>query len=332
MNVRLEHLVGWWRSIFADLHELVDLKRVEVRARLPDGRLVERYVEARHSRMSDVPTVRRLQLGRELSRRREAAGISRDRAAGRVARDITWLRRAENGKLTPSVAEVEMLLNFYGVDSDSDDCRRTLEIAKEARKRSSLRLPDWQRTYIGLEAEAVEIRQFTEVLVPGLLQTEDYGRAVFTAADPDRDPAETERLVAFRAQRQARLADGDPLRLRVVMDEAALHRVVGGPDVMRGQLDRLLRLMKLPNVSIRIVPNDVGAHAAMGGPLTVLRLVEPDSQIVYLENLWSAEYLDREAQVQPYLHTLDRLSNAALDEKSTARMIKKVQGELPSLS
>lgn len=116
------------------------------------------------------------------------------------------------------------------------------------------------------------------------------------------------------------------------MDEAALHRVVGGPDVMRGQLDRLLRLMKLPNVSIRIVPNDVGAHAAMGGPLTVLRLVEPDSQIVYLENLWSAEYLDREAQVQPYLHTLDRLSNAALDEKSTARMIKKVQGELPSLS
>jgi transcriptional regulator with XRE-family HTH domain len=278
--------------------------------------------------MSQGPTVRRLQLGRELRRYREGANVTREAAAARMSRDYTWLSRAEGGKLPPSVAEVEMLLNFYCIASDSEECQRILEIAREARKRSTLRVPEAMRAYIGLEAEAVEIRQFGIDLVPGLLQTEEYTRAVATAIDPAREPAGVEQLVKLRRERQARLTGDDPLQLWVVMDEAAIRRIVGGPDVMRGQLDRLLTLGKLSNVSIRIVPTEAGAHAAMGAPFSLLRLEEPGGQVVYLESLWSAEYLDRDAQVQMYRDAFDRLNDAALDRKSTVGVIKKWQGEL----
>ncbi|MGH3588001.1 MAG: DUF5753 domain-containing protein, partial [Pseudonocardia sp.] len=252
----------------------------------------------------------------------------RDKAAERVSHDKTWMSRAESGRLAPSVAEVEILLNFYGLASDSEECQRLLQIAREARKRSAQRVPELLRAYYTFEADAVEIRQFGIDLVPGLLQTEEYARAVITAMDPTRDPAEIDRLVSFRSQRQVRLTDDDPLRLLVVLDEAALRRVVGDPEVMRGQLDRLLKLATLPNVSIQVLPYGAGVHAAMGAPFSVLRLVEPGGQVVYLENLSTTDVLDRADEVTTYEHAFDRLTHAALDRRSATEMIEKAAGDL----
>lgn len=279
--------------------------------------------------MAQGPTVRRLQLGRELRRLREAADVARDVAAARLSRDYTWLSRAEGGKLAPSVAEVELLLNFYGIDSGSDECERILDIAREARKRSAYRVPEWVRAYVGMEAEAVEIKDFQIDLVPGLLQTEEYTRAITKAFDPTRAPEEVERLVAIRRERQARILGDDPPHLWVVMDEAAIRRVVGGPEVMRAQLDRLLELGQLSSVSVQILPYSCGAHPAMGTSFRIVRLPEPPgTQVAVLEDLWSAEYLEREAQVSAYVQVFDTLCHVALDVAGTTKMIKQATGEL----
>jgi hypothetical protein len=275
------------------------------------------------------PTVRRLQLGRELRRLREAADVPRDAAAARLSRDYTWLSRAEGGKLAPSVAEVELLLNFYGVDSGSEECERILDIAREARKRSAYRVPEWVRAYVGMEAEAVEIKDFQIDLVPGLLQTEEYTRAITKAFDPTRAPEEVERLVAIRRERQARILGDAPPQLWIVMDEAAIRRVVGGPEVMRAQLDRLLELARLPSVSVQIMPYSAGAHPAMGTSFRIVRLPEPPgTEVAVLEDLWSAEYLEREAQVSAYVQVFDKLCHIALDVASSTKTIKQVAGEL----
>jgi transcriptional regulator with XRE-family HTH domain len=274
------------------------------------------------------PTVARLRLGRELRRARESAQLSREDVANFLERDISTVSKMEIGKMTASHAEVMALLGFLGV-TDQADTERILGIAREARKRSRDRVPEWARTFVGLEAEAVEIRSFVIDLVPGLLQTEEYTRAIASAVDPTPDPAEVERLVKIRRERQARLTGDNPLRLRAVLDEAAIRRVVGGADVMRGQLRRLLELGNLSNVSLQVLPFGAGAHPAMGTAFHVVRLPEPDSSThVYLEDLWSAEYLDREAQVNAYARVFDRLSGAALDPASAASVIEEATGDL----
>ncbi|MGH8966005.1 MAG: Scr1 family TA system antitoxin-like transcriptional regulator, partial [Actinomycetes bacterium] len=163
--------------------------------------------------MAQGPTVRRLQLGRELKRLREDAGLLRDAAADDLGRDASTISKIENGKMTISLGDVKSLLMLYGVALDSADAIRILDVAREARKRAAHRVPDWVRAFVGFEAEADEIKQFEIGLVPGLLQTEAYTRAMTQAGDPTRDPAEVERLVAIRRERQARLTGGDPPRL-----------------------------------------------------------------------------------------------------------------------
>jgi hypothetical protein len=163
--------------------------------------------------------------------------------------------------------------------------------------------------------------------VPGLFQTEPYIRAVTRAADPTRDPAEVDRLVAIRQERQARLFGDGPPQLWAVINEAVIRRVVGGPDVMREQLARLLELADLPTVSLQVLPFSAGAHAAMGSMFTILRLPEPGTQVVYLEDLWSAEYVDREPQVAAYNQVFDRLCTSALDAAETKTLIERAMGE-----
>ncbi|OLT16556.1 hypothetical protein BJF78_14035 [Pseudonocardia sp. CNS-139] len=275
------------------------------------------------------PTVARLRLGRELRRAREAAQLSREDVAAFLERDISTVSKMETGKMTASHAETMALLSYLGV-TDRATTERILGIAREARKRSRDRVPDWARTFVGLEAEAAEIRGFEIDLVPGLLQVEEYTRAVATAVEPSPDPSDVERLVQIRRERQARLTGDNPLRLSVVLDEAAIRRVVGGPDVMRGQLQRLQDLADLPNISVQVLPYGVGAHPAMGTSFRVLRLPEPDerhSQVVYLEDLWSADYVENAAQVAAYVQVFDKLRSVALDPAGTASMIQKVTGD-----
>lgn len=278
--------------------------------------------------MAEGPTVRRLQLGRELHRLRQAAGIPQEVAAGRVRRTRTWLSRAEGGKLAPNVAEVELLITYYGVASDSDECQRILEIATEARKRTADRVPEWARIFVGLEAEAVEIRHLAVGLVPGLLQTEAYTRAITQASDPSRDAAEVERFVAIRRERRKRLTSSNPLRLRVVMGEAVIRRLVGfGDEVRLEQLQHLQEIAALPTVSVQVIPYDARPHASMGTSFEILHLPDgPKAQIVYLEDLWSADYKDGDAQVRMYSQVFDTLGEVALDAASTLELLREAAG------
>jgi transcriptional regulator with XRE-family HTH domain len=277
--------------------------------------------------MAQSPTVRRLQLGRDLRRLRELAGVTREASSAELECDVSKISKVENGRMTLALAEVKALLRLYRVEED--EAERILSIAREARKRSTHRVPEWVRAYVGLEAEAAEIKDFQIDLVPGLLQTEAYTRAITRAADPTRDPAEVERLVAIRRERQARLQGDDPPQLWVIIDEAAIRRVVGGPEVMAEQLDRLLELSKLRTVSVQVLPFAVGAHAAMGTAFTIFRLPEPpNGGVVALEGLWSAEYVDREPQVAAYSVVFDQLCASARDARDTLGLIEKARGDL----
>lgn len=174
-----------------------------------------------------------------------------------------------------------------------------------------------------------EIKQFEIGLMPGLLQTEAYIRAMTQAGDPTRDPAEVERL-AIRRERQARLTGDDPPRLWVVMGEAVVRRLVGfGQPVMLEQLEHLRAMADLPTVSVRIIPFSARPHPSMGTSFHILRLPEPPgTEVVYLEDLWSADYVDRDSQVTAYVQVFDRLCDAALDAASTAEMLEEAIGEL----
>jgi len=276
--------------------------------------------------MAQSPTVRRLQLGRELRRLREEQGVPREAAAAELECDVSKISRIENGRMTLAPAEVKALLRLYEVDDA--ETGRIVGIAREARKRSTYRVPAWVREYVGLEAEAVEIKAFHLDLVPGLLQTEAYTRAITKAGDPTRHPDEVERLVALRRERQARLQGADPPQLWAVLDEAALHRTVGGPAVMREQLQHLLDMTTLPRVSVQVLPFGAGAHAAMGTAFTIVGLPDPPGgEVVVVEGLWSADYVDKQDQIRHYADVFDVLCRAALDEQCTARLINDCMGD-----
>lgn len=268
-----------------------------------------------------------MQLGRELRRLREQLQIPREAAGQELECGVSKISRIENGKMTLAIAEVKALLALYKVDAA--EAAEILDIAREARKRSTQRVPDWLRAYIGYEAEAVEIKNFQIDLVPGLFQTAAYTAEIARAADPALDDAEVELLVAIRQERQASLFSNHSPQLWVVMDEAALWRRVGGPAVMCEQLDKLREMAELPRVSIQVLPFRAGAHAAMGTPFTVLRLPDPPGgQVVYTERLWGADYPDRPDHIAGYDAAFDRLRACAQDAATTLKTIEKVISEL----
>jgi transcriptional regulator with XRE-family HTH domain len=274
------------------------------------------------------PTLLRLQLGKELRKRREQAGFSRQDAARRLRCSPSKITRMEIGTGPPTLAETEVLLRYYGVP-EGPTTDEILDIAERARQRDPLEVPDWLRAFVGREAEATAIRMFEIELVPGLLQTEPYIRAIATAANPGGDPGEVERLVEIRSERQKRLFGNEPPRLWAVIHEAAIRCMVGGPDVMRGQVRRLLELADVPQISIQILPFSVGAHPAMSSPFIILDLPDPpDSRMVYLETLWRSDYVNRARQVDAYSDVFDRLCAFALDEQGTVAMLERVVGDL----
>lgn len=281
--------------------------------------------DERHtSRVSSSAPIRRVQLGRELRRMREDAHVTREAAAAELECDLSKISKMETGKLTLRAAEVRALLTLYRVPDDRADV--VLQLAREARRRTAYRVPDWARTYVGLEAEAVEIKTYQTELVPGLLQTEAYARAVTRAADPTRDPAEVERMVATRQDRQTRLLADDGPRYGVVLNEAVVRRQVGEPEVMHDQLAWLVEVSERPRISVQVLPFTAGAHAAMGSSFVLLRLGTPtDVQVAYLEDLWSADYVDRPAQIAAYTNAFDRLSVAALHTHDSIAMINDVR-------
>ncbi len=278
--------------------------------------------------MAQAPTLQRLHLGQELRRLREQAGFSADRAAAELECDRSKVSRIELGRQGITLGEVKLLLALYGVGVEEG--ARIVEVARDAKKRvPSEPVPEWIRTYVSAEREAETIQKFEVELVPGLLQTEAYTRAVTLAADPTRGKEEIEQLVGIRRERQRRLHSERPPKLHVVMNEAVIRRLVGGGEVLREQLGRLLTLAKLPTVALQVLPFDAGAHAAMGTSFSVLALPAPQSaQVVYLEDIWNGVYVNRPEEIAAYTVVFDRLCKSALDERATVATIRQAAGEL----
>ncbi len=271
--------------------------------------------------MSTSPTVYRLQLGRELRRLREAAGLGRDVAAAELECGVSKISKIETGKATMRPAEVRALLDRYNV-TDRD---AVLRLARDARRRSTIRVPDWAKTFVGMEADAAEIRTYQTELVPGLLQTEAYARVVTQAADPTRDPREVERLVAARIARQQRLRAADAPLIWAILNEAVIRRQVGDKEIIGRQLEYLAALNGDSNITIQVLPFFAGAHPAMGSSFVHLRLADPpDGEMIYLEDMASADYLGSPTKVAGYLAAFGSLALAALDSAASTVLIKNV--------
>ena len=238
------------------------------------------------------------------------------------------ISRIETGRVRVSPRDVRDMLDLYRVPEPQRDS--LVQLARESRQKGwwhaySDAIEPRFATYIGLESAASEIRIYEVTLIPGLLQTEDYARAVIAAGAVEGSPEAVERNVAFRMARQPALTSADPPQLWAVLDEAALRRQVGGPGLMRLQLDHLLDLGGLPNVAIQVLPFGAGAHPAMGRPFVILAFPErADPDVVYLEDLTSALYVENVDEVDRYNVFFNHLRATALSFEDSAALITSV--------
>ncbi|MGW8378641.1 helix-turn-helix transcriptional regulator [Streptomyces sp. ODS28] len=267
--------------------------------------------------------VRRILLGSQLRRLRETRGVTREAAGYSIRASESKISRMELGRVSFKARDVEDLLTLYGV-TDEAERAPLLDLARDANRAGwwhsySDVLPGWFQTYVGLEGAASHIDTYEVQFVHGLLQTEDYAHAVVTAGHRTDLPAEeVDRRVALRQERQKLLLGERAPQFLCVLDEAALRRPIGGRAVMDAQLKHLAEISERPNVRIQVVPFDQGGHPAESGAFTLLRFPEDDlSDIVYLEQLTSALYLDKREEVAQYDDVLRRLTDSALSPSRT---------------
>jgi transcriptional regulator with XRE-family HTH domain len=270
------------------------------------------------------PAVLRILLGAQLRRLREAKRITLEEAGNVIRASHSKISRLESGRVAFKDRDIVDLFIYYGV-TDKAQIQTLREIATRANSRGwwhdySDILPGWFEEYISLEEAAVQIRGYEMQFVPGLLQTEEYARAVTLLAYSN--PKEISRRVSLRMARQARLTEREPVSVAMVLDEATLSRPIGGVPVMRAQLKHLIELSQRPNVTIQILPFEAGGHAAAGGPFSVLHFAEKDlTDVVYLEQLATAQYLEKPDMVRRYRAVIERLRlEAATPEDSLSQL------------
>jgi hypothetical protein len=279
------------------------------------------------------PTVLRRLLGAQLRRLRESKGIAREGAGYTIRASGSKISRLELGRVSFKERDVADLLTLYGV-TDEQERVALLSLAREANTpgwwhRYGDILPGWFETYVGLEEAAELIRTYEVQFVPGLLQTADYARAVMTVGQAGAPAEEIERRVVLRMTRQKLLTRADAPRLWAVVDEAALRRPIGGPAVMRAQIERLIETTRHPNVTLQVLPFRVGGHAAEGGAFTILRFPEPDlPDAVYVEQLTSALYLDKREDVDRYMEAMERLCIESDPPGRTAEILSGILQEI----
>ena len=273
------------------------------------------------------PTALRIALGIQLRQLRQAGHITTAEAAEVIRATQSKISRLERGRTTAKQRDVADLLSLYGV-TDPAEREELLELARQTSapgwwQQYSDVLPRWFESYIGLETAASVIRSYELQFVPGLLQTEEYARAVISISNAHASAEEIAHRVSLRMRRQDLLTRPGAPEMWAVLDEAALRRSPGGPEVMRAQLEHLLRVTELPNVTLQIVLFDTGPHAAAGGPFTILRFPEPDlPDVVYLEQLNSAVYLDQPDDVTGYQTIMDQLCVQAETSTASRAMIR----------
>ena len=258
------------------------------------------------------PTVLRMLLGAHLRRLREAQGVSREDAGWEIRASESKISRMELGRVSFKERDVEDLLTLYG-QVDTDERERLLALARQANTpgwwhRYGDVLPNWFQSYLGLEAAASLIRTYEVQFVPGLLQTADYARSVVLLGHGRAKAEEIERRVDLRMRRQKILDRPEAVQLWAVIDEAVLRRPVGSRSTMRGQIQALIDATQRQSIHLQVLPFQVGGHSAAGGAFSILRF--PDQElpdIVYVEQLSSALYLDKRDDVELYVDAMERL-------------------------
>ena len=275
------------------------------------------------------PTVLRILLGSQLRMLREVKGITREEAGYAIRASGSKISRMELGRVSFKERDVTDLLRLYGVDED--EAATLVELAIQANSPGWWHkygdvLPDWFQVYVGLEEAASLIRLYEVQFVPGLLQTADYARAVVRLGQPGAATEEIERRISLRMGRQELLTKPGGPRLWAIVDEAALRRPIGGKEVMRAQLVQLLEATEQPQVTLQVMPFRSGGHAAEAGAFTIMRFPEPDlPDVVYLEQLTSALYLDKRDDVEKYTEVMERLS---VEAESPERSVHILSGML----
>jgi transcriptional regulator with XRE-family HTH domain len=278
------------------------------------------------------PTVRRRRLALELRRLREAARLTCEEVADHLECSASKISRVETGRVSVSPRDVRDMLELYGVPGAQRE--RLVQLARDSRQKgwwhafSDTMQPQFA-TYVGLESAASEIRIYEVSLIPELLQTEDYARVVIRSGMMSSPSDDIERQVQLRMARQPAITREDPPKVWAVLDEAALRRQVGGPGLMRLQLEHLLAQAALPNVAVQVIPFGGGAHPAMGRPFIILVFPERvDTDVVYLEDLTSALYLEDVAEVDRYNVFFNHLRATALSFDDSSALITSVLKEM----
>lgn len=276
------------------------------------------------------PTVRRRRLGQELRRLREAKGMTAEQVAERLLVSQSKISRLENGRRSISQRDVRDLCGVYEVE-DERMVDSLMQMAKDSRQQG------WWHAfgdipysvYIGLETDAESLRVYEPQIIPGLLQTHGYAEAVIAGALPESTPADIDKRVTVRTRRQDRIKDGErPLRLWAVIDEGALRRVVGSPQLMVEQLEHLVEQSHLPHVTVQVLPFHMGAHPGISGHYAILEFPDTsDSSVVYIEGVTSDLYLEKAQDVAKYSVMYEHLRAQALNVEDTREFVTKIAKE-----
>ncbi len=288
-------------------------------------------------RRASGPTVQRIVLGAQLRRLREAREITTEHAAEAIRGSHSKISRMEHGRVGFKDRDVSDLLTLYGV-TDPDERASLLALAREAGNPGWWHdfgdlLPHWFEPYISLEAAASVIRNYEVQFVPGLLQSRSYAREVIRLGYGSISAEELNRRVELRMGRQRLLSKATAPRFWAVLDEAVLRRPIGGAEVMREQAEYLIKMAEHPAVTLQVVPFRVGGHSAAGGPFSILRFAEPElSDVVYLEQLTSALYIDKSTEVDRSLEVMERLCVQAETAADTIELLEQIHDEMPVLA
>lgn len=277
--------------------------------------------------MADVPspTLRRRELGARLRALRLAQGLTVDQVAEQLLCSSSKVSRMETGHRGATLRDVRDLCRIYGLN-DLSQVGYLMELVREGKQQAWWQSYDLDyATYVGLEQAATTLSYYQSTIVPGLLQTADYARAMHGGSMPDEfTPGRADELIEVRLRRQQVLTRDPPLQLRVVLDEAVLHRVVGGPDVMAGQLQHFSRTAKRPNVTLQVIPFSAGAHPAMENMFNIIDFGDVAPRVVYVEGLMGWLFLERENDVARYTQVFKHLCEIALNPQDTIELITEV--------
>jgi transcriptional regulator with XRE-family HTH domain len=271
------------------------------------------------------PAVRRRELGTLLRGLRLENALTVEQVAASLLCSPSKVSRIETGRGSATLRDIRDLCDLYGV-TDQAERDRLVQLVREGRQSAWWETYDLTYSkYVGLEAEAISIHGFQSSVVPGLLQTPDYARALMDADTPNPGGEVIEQRIEARLIRQQLLTRESPPRFWHVMDEAALHRLVGGSAVMHSQLDQLIDACEMPHVTIQVIPFAAGAHPALESNFKILELPPPSPGVVYIEGLAGSFYLERNEELVSFREVFDRLRSMALDPDDTIDLIAKIR-------